>query len=545
MIQARAVEVKFAADGEGVFWGYAALFNGAPDAYGDVVAPGAFARTLAEHKAAGTAPLMLWQHDLRSPLGVWIDLREDDRGLAVKGQLVLAAAGGREAHALLKAGALDGLSIGFRARGFTRRPGGGRLLTDLDLVEISLVSLPAGARARVTDVKSAAQAAQPEEKVMDLQENAAADTGAPDIEARLAALEAGSGSVDARLASVEDRLGAVKTAAERIETRLNRPGVAVETKAAGQQIETKAFGNFLRHGREALPPDEVKALVVSTDTAGGYLAPEPFTAELLRNLVLFSPIRQAARVSQTAQGSVILPRRTRNLTASWVGEVETRSATEPSYGQLELPVHELACYVDVSNRLLEDSAFDMATELARDFAEEFGRCEGAAFVAGDGVKKPVGLLGAGITTIASGAAAGLPTTNPGDVLFDLFYSLPGAYAANAAWGMNRTTLGVVRKLKDTSGAYLLADPLAAGQPATILGRPVIEMPDLPDIEAGATPICFGDFASGFRIFDRVQLAVLRDPYSIQVQGLVRFHARRRVAAGVVLPDAFRLLKIAA
>lgn len=545
MIEAPAVEAKFVAAAEGLFSGYASLFGGAPDAQGDVVAPGAFARTLNEHKAAGTAPLLLWQHDLSSPIGVWLDLHEDSAGLAVKGQLVLAASRGREAHALLKAGALDGLSIGYRVRAFDRRPGGGRLLKDLDLIEISLVSLPAGARARVLDVKSAADAAQPEEKVMDLQENASADTGAPEIEARLAALEAGAGAIDTRLAQVENQTASTKAAAERIETRLNRPGVALETKAAPEKIETKAFEIFVRRGREALGPDEVKALVVASDTAGGYLAPEPFTAELLRNLVLFSPIRQAARVSATAQSSVVLPRRVDTLTASWVGETELRPGTEPTYGQLELGIHELACHVDVSNVLLEDAAFDMANELARDFAEEFGRAEGAAFVTGDGVKKPVGLLNSGIATVKTGNATGLPTTNPADPLIDLYHSLPGAYAQSAVWGMNRTTLGLLRKVKDGSGAYLLADPLAAGQPSTILGRPIVELPDMPDVAAGALSVVFGDFASGFRVFDRTQLSILRDPYTVQVQGLVRFHARRRVGGGVVRPDAFRLLKIAA
>lgn len=383
---------------------------------------------------------------------------------------------------------------------------------------------------------------------MDAETKAPADEAGTDpqeLDNRVGLLEGGVAGLDSRLAAVEAKVAATKAAAERIETRLNRPGAAIETKAPGPGIEVKAFETFVRRGREALGPDEIKALEVSTDTAGGYLAPEPFTAELLKNLVLFSPIRQAARVASTAQGSVILPSRTGTLTASWVGETEARPATEPAYGQVELPVCELACHVDVSNRLLEDSAFDMARELALDFAEEFGRAEGAAFVAGDGIKKPIGLLGSGIAEIDSGDAAGLPASNPADVIFDLYHALPGAYAQNAVWGMNRTTLGVLRKVKDTSGAYLLADPLTAGQPSTILGRPVIEMPDLADIGADANPIVFGDFRAGFRIFDRVQLSVLRDPYSVQTQGLVRFHARRRVAAGVVKAEALRLLKIAA
>lgn len=142
-LPASLAELRFADGKDGVITGYAAVFNGLPDTYGDVIAPGAFARTLAEHKTADTRPLMLWQHDPSQPIGVWEDVREDGRGLAVKGRLVLETRAGAEAYALLKAGALSGLSIGFRTRKAETRAGGGRLLKAADIIEISLVSRPA------------------------------------------------------------------------------------------------------------------------------------------------------------------------------------------------------------------------------------------------------------------------------------------------------------------------------------------------------------------------------------------------------------------
>ena len=126
--------------------------------------------------------------------------------------------------------------------------------------------------------------------------------------------------------------------------------------------------------------------------AGGYLAPAEFSREVDKNIVQFSPVRQAARVGATASGCVIVPRRTGRPTAAWVGETETRSATESAYGQVEIPIDEIACYIDVSNKLLEDAAVDVAAEVAFDLAEEFGRAEGEAFITGNGVKKPLGLL---------------------------------------------------------------------------------------------------------------------------------------------------------
>lgn len=149
-----ADEVRFAADETGTFTGYASVWN-EPDSFGDTIKSGAFARSIRERKATG-GPAMFWNHDPDKPIGVWAVLEEDTRGLKVSGQLVTETTQGREAHLLLKAGAVNGLSIGFRARKAERGPNGGRVLTDIDLVEISLVTLPAASKARVTSIRRAA-----------------------------------------------------------------------------------------------------------------------------------------------------------------------------------------------------------------------------------------------------------------------------------------------------------------------------------------------------------------------------------------------------
>jgi len=338
-----------------------------------------------------------------------------------------------------------------------------------------------------------------------------------------------------------DALRAANDRIAALETRLSRPTPTQEQQNE-PAIEQRAFINFARTGVERMQAEEVRALTVSTDTAGGYLAPEQFVAELDRNLVLFSPIRTVARVTPASAGEIVLPKRTGTMTASWGGETTPATATQPAYGQQTINVYELKCYVDVSNTLLEDAAFNLEAELAFDFAEEFGRAEGAAFINGDGTGKPNGLLNtAGIETLDT---TGADLT--ADDLIDVFHDLPGAYASRAVWGMNRSVIGTVRKLKNASGDYLWQDALTAGNPPTILGRPVVELPDMPDYPAAAAealPIVFGDFKSAFRIFDRVNLSVLRDPYSQQVNGLVRFHARRRVGGGVTKAEALRLLKV--
>lgn len=285
----------------------------------------------------------------------------------------------------------------------------------------------------------------------------------------------------------------------------------------------------------------MKALRVADDTAGGYLAPPDFQKEVIKNIVEFSPVRQAARAGSTASGSVILPKRTGAPTASWTAESEDRPETAPSYGQVEITVHEAACYIDVSNKLLEDAAVNIEAELAFDLAEEFGRIEGAAFVNGDGVKKPLGFMAAANVGFTLNGHA---TTLAADPLISLMYALPAFYRNRGVWILNGTTLATVRKLKDGQSNYLWQPSYQAGAPETLLGRPVVEAVDMPDIASGAFPIAFGDFASAYRVYDRLSLSVLRDPFSMATKGLVRFHARRRVGGGVVRGEAIKKLKMA-
>lgn len=146
-----ALHVKDVSE-EGTFTGYGSIF-GNVDSYGEKVIAGAFGESLARHRQEGSKPLMLWQHNPDEPIGVWDDLAEDGKGLKGTGRFVMETARGREAYALLKAGAIRGLSIGYRE--VEAEPDGNiRLLKKLDLLEISIVSFPANRRARVEGVKS-------------------------------------------------------------------------------------------------------------------------------------------------------------------------------------------------------------------------------------------------------------------------------------------------------------------------------------------------------------------------------------------------------
>lgn len=161
-VRSFALQIKAAGD-DGTVEGYGSVF-GVRDNYDDVIAKGAFIQSLKDHKAAGTMPAMLWQHDADKPIGVWTEMVEDDKGLRIKGQLAMETVKGKEAHALLKMGALNGLSIGFMSKEWAYdRDTEVRTLTAIDLWEVSLVTFPANEKARVTNVKSADEMETPKD----------------------------------------------------------------------------------------------------------------------------------------------------------------------------------------------------------------------------------------------------------------------------------------------------------------------------------------------------------------------------------------------
>ena len=354
-------------------------------------------------------------------------------------------------------------------------------------------------------------------------------------------------TVDERLKKVEEKAAApdltkLEDRLKAVETKANRPGVDPDKKEPTE--ERKAFGAYLRMGNNT-PADTLKALTVSNDEAGGYLAPSDFQAEVIKGIVERSPIRQAARVGSTMAGEVILPKRTGRPSGHWVGETEDRSETGSTYGQVEVPIHEMACFVDVSLKLLEDSAVNIEAEVSFDLAEEFGRLEAAALMSGNGVKKPRGVMAYPDVPYSFTGNASTLGSAPADLLIDAFYAVPAYYRNRGVWMMNGSTLAAIRKLKDAgSGAYLWQPALTAGQPETILGRPVIEDPTMDSVGSAAEPIIFGDFGSAYRVFDRVGMSIFTDPFTQRANGKVRYHARRRVGAGMTLAEALRKIRCA-
>jgi HK97 family phage major capsid protein len=353
-------------------------------------------------------------------------------------------------------------------------------------------------------------------------------------------------SVDDRLKEVETKsadTAKITARLDKMEAALNRP--AIHTKDADDaDLEKKAFIEFARRGVERMDQKAAAVLTVANDASAGYLAPESFGAEVLKKIVEWSPVRNYAKAMTISSESVKLPRKLTGTAATWTAENTAATQSDMTFEQATFTPFELKTYVDVSNQLLEDNAYNLEGLLSEDFGEAFGKAEATAFVSGDGAGKPVGLLeAAGIAEIKTGNAATLGT-DPAATIISMFHKVPAVVAQAGVWMMNRTTLGNLRTLKDGTGRFIMLDPITAGAPVTLLGRPIVEMVDMPDVAADAYPIMFGDL-SGYRIVDRIGLSVLRDPYSQATNGLVRFHIRKRVGGDVSHADRFLKLKVAA
>lgn len=342
------------------------------------------------------------------------------------------------------------------------------------------------------------------------------------------------------LAETKEKMNKLQEKMDRIETKMERPELGGSESENSE--EKQVFLKAMRQGTDNIDPDEKKELTVSDDTTGGYLAPNEYVQDIIDDVVEYSPVREVAKVRETSQRALEWPAKDGHLSAKWVGETESRDETTGTSWRLEeVPTHELEALVKISRQNLEDSVFDLESELRDEFSEQFGVAEGAAFVEGNAVKKPEGILeNSDISNISSGSSGSIGA----DDLIDLFYEPKSDYADNGVFLLNRSTVKQIRKLKDSSGQYLWQPGMGgidSSSPATILGRPYIECTDMPEVSDGNDAVVFGDFSSGYLIVDRTDMTVVRDPYSSKP--LVEFEAYKRVGGQVVLPEAIKKLTI--
>jgi HK97 family phage major capsid protein len=319
----------------------------------------------------------------------------------------------------------------------------------------------------------------------------------------------------------------------------------------------KAFAAYLRTGDDdglrhlAL---EGKALNTQVAAEGGYLVDPQTAAEIVGVLRSSASIRAIANVVTVEATAFDVLIDHAEVGAGWASETAATAETAaPQVDRISIPLHELAAMPKASQRLLDDSAFDVESWLAQRIADKFARAEAQAFILGDGDEKPTGFLTypkvdneawtwGSLGYVPTGEAGDFSPSDPADAIVDLVYALGARYRANASFVMNSKTAGAVRKMKDADGRFLWSDSLAAGEPARLMGYPVLIAEDMPDIAEDAFAIAFGDFRAGYTVAERPDLRILRDPFS--AKPYVLFYATKRVGGDVSDFAAIKLLKFA-
>ncbi|NRD88308.1 phage major capsid protein [Sphingopyxis sp. BSNA05] len=386
-------------------------------------------------------------------------------------------------------------------------------------------------------------------------------TDSPQFETKADPLEA---SFDAVLmaedvASQSDQIKSLRTDVDGLKVQMSdiskasaRPALdgakGMPSSAAAQDFVAK----YLRRGEQA--GVELKSFSGASGPEGGFAVPQEIDALIGATLKDISPIRSIATVVQTGTAGYRKLVTTGGTPSGWVSENAGRPETDtPDFNEIAPPSGELYANPAASQAMLDDAAFDVESWLADEIAREFAQAEGAAFVGGSGVNQPRGFLNATVTdesddVRAFGSLQYVPSGASGsfdseDVLVDLVHTLRPAYRQGASFVMNSSTLAHIRKFKTADGAFLWQPSLASGQPATLLGYPVVEAEDMPDIAADSLSIAFGNFRAGYLIAERSATSILRDPFTNKP--FVHFYATKRVGGQIMNSEAIKLMQFSA
>lgn len=382
-------------------------------------------------------------------------------------------------------------------------------------------------------------------------------------------IKAGLGDVvqTEKVDRINEQLGVMSAAIDDLNVKMalgNVPGKEGENETAEMKEYKADFNEWVRTGegegkiRSANKTGVMASMSVGSNPDGGYTAPVEWDRQITDKLAIVSPMRRFASIQNVRGQGFKHLYNLHGAGSGWVGETDARPETgTPQFAEYSFKFGEIYANPGVTQILLEDSEIDIAAYLAGEVDLQFAQQEGVAFLSGDGVNKPKGVLMYDAT--AEGA---LPAgekhplgpvleVNTGDAakltadgLIDLVYAIPSErITPSSAFYLNRKTHSVVRKMKDGQGNYLWQPPYQAGQPAQILGYAANELSGMPDVAAGTIPVIFGDMAQGYRIFDRLGVQVLRDPYT--KKPYVLFYTRKRVGGGLWNPEFIRYHRVAA
>ena len=358
-----------------------------------------------------------------------------------------------------------------------------------------------------------------------------------------------------KMVETVDQLGAEIARLERqqvIDMEMNKPTSSPMMGKPGAEEPDQKKGRasdayktaFWRVMRQKTVPHEIyNALQVGTESEGGYLVPDEYERTLIDKLEEQNIFRSLAHVISTSSGDRKIPVVASKGTAAWIDEEAQYPESDDAFGQVAIGAYKLATMIKVSEELLNDSVFDIAAYIAKEFARRIGAAEEEAFFTGNGTGRPTGILSAS-TGAEIGVTAASATTLTFDEVMDLYYSLRSPYRRNAVFIMNDATIKALRKLKNGNGDYIWQPSVTAGVPDTILNRPVHTSAFMPTLAADAKTILFGDLGY-YWVADRVGRSFKRLNELYAPTGQVGFQASQRVDGKLILPEAVKCLQMKA
>ena len=361
---------------------------------------------------------------------------------------------------------------------------------------------------------------------------------------------------DAQIKSLNDKV-------EALEAKADRPALKTSSIKESNTMDNKdMLATFARKGVEGLRA-KAADVQISVDAQGGFALPTEVASNIIQLQHESSPIRGLVGGISTSTTDYSQLVSVGGSASGWVGETSARPNTgSPELNKISAVFGEVYASPKAYQHVLEDAFFNVESWLAGEVAREFSEQENVAFLNGNGVNKPVGILNgldtsaayvAGDATrdfgkyqvIKSGQASSLGATS--DAVINLLRSVvlntKTGYLGNAKWMMSRATHNVLVDLKTTDGEYFLQRDITEAAAGRIFGYEIVINEDMAEIGAGNMPIVFGDFAAGYQVVDRVGVSMLRDPYS--AHGAISFYTRKRVGSMLLNTEALKVVAIAA
>ena len=380
-----------------------------------------------------------------------------------------------------------------------------------------------------------------------------------EVVAKNEAVTAENESLKAEATKASEELAAIKADLEEIKAKQAAPAF-IKSLGDEKEMEHKdLFKTFIKEGADGLRTKGTD-LQISTDAQGGYALPEELRQEIIRIEHEISPLRQVCSVASAATTDVKQLVSIGDAASGWVGETDSRAQTNsPELAQRTATFGEVYARPRVYQHLIEDGFFNVEDWLLGEVARQFAEAEGTAFLSGNGTNKPVGILN-GLTLTADAAASdangtfqvlntgvnnALGSTDAGIIEFlrTVVKSVRTGYLPGAVWMMNRATHHALVNLTDGNGEYFLQRDLTSAMADRLFGYRIVINEDMDDIDesAASAPIMFGDFSRAFQIVDRVDVSMLRDPYTNP--GSVMFYTRKRVGSMVLDAQAVKVVGV--